>query len=284
MSIVSVQINNAELERSLLYVACSRAKTLNGLFLIGQFKAPKAPTASHPPSLEMQRLRDKGMLIPKFHHLYQIPLDVGIQIVSHNVQSLKAHLSIILNDPVFRESHLLLLQETWAKPIENFEILTKIEISRSEVSNNVQGTGSIIFSNANLNIFEGPKYNFHIKNVHISTCIYQNLLIVNLYRSPRATIRVFKDCLQKISQFTSAINIICCGDFNENISENSSFVNYMKNQCNLDLLSPIKTTTDAGTTIDAVFGRLINFKVEVFVYESCFSHHKPLIIRILNQN
>lgn len=34
----------------------------------------------------------------------------------------------------------------------------------------------------------------------------------------------------------------------------------------------------------AVFGRLIDFKVEVFVYECCFSHHKPLIIRIFNQN
>lgn len=285
MSVVTVQINNAELERSLLYVACSRAKTINGLYLVGKFNAPKPPSLSHAPTLEMKRLREFKMLPIKFNLIRSIPSEVVIQIASHNIQSLKSHLPIILNDSVYRKSHLVLLQETWAKSTEEFEFPSKVEISRSAVqSGNVQGTGSLIFSNENLSILEGPKYNFFINNVHVSTCIYLNLLIVNIYRSPRATIRNLKNCLQKIQQLQSNYNVICCGDFNETISENSSFVRYMKFQFNLDLLSPIKSTTDAGTVIDAVFGRLNDFEIKVFVYETCSSFHKPLLVQISKQS
>jgi ATP-dependent exoDNAse (exonuclease V) alpha subunit len=45
------------MERSLIYVAFSRATTLNGLFLIGEFKPPSPPGPNHLPTKEMRRPR-----------------------------------------------------------------------------------------------------------------------------------------------------------------------------------------------------------------------------------
>ncbi|CAG9807951.1 unnamed protein product [Chironomus riparius] len=71
------------MSRSLIYVACSRAKTLDGLYLIGKFKSPTPPRDDHPVVLEMKRLRETAQLIPKFQHLKSIPAN-EIQIVSFN--------------------------------------------------------------------------------------------------------------------------------------------------------------------------------------------------------
>ncbi|CAG9799161.1 unnamed protein product [Chironomus riparius] len=73
------------MSRSLIYVACSRAKTLDGLYLIGKFKSPTPPRDDHPVVLEMKRLRETAQLIPKFQHLKSIPAN-EIQIVSFNVK------------------------------------------------------------------------------------------------------------------------------------------------------------------------------------------------------
>lgn len=284
METVTVQIGNAELERSLLYVACSRAKTINGLYLIGTFKAPKPPNQTHTPSREMTRLRESAQLIPKFQFLRMTPHNLIIQIASHNVQSLKAHFPIIANDFVFRNCNLLLFQETWAKQIDTFDLPNKEEIARSVIGSMAAGTGSIIFGDSNFDFTAGHQFQFHYQNIHVSCCKFQNLVIINVYRSPKAKLCDLKASLEHINRFYSDSNILICGDFNENIASNSSFVEYMKRTFNLNLLSPIQPTTNSGTTIDAVFGKLNDIAIEVFIYESFYSFHKPLVLRLFEKD
>jgi len=49
-----------KLSRQLLYVGCSRATKLEGLYLDGKFEAPSRPTSTDPVSFEMGRLRNTG--------------------------------------------------------------------------------------------------------------------------------------------------------------------------------------------------------------------------------
>lgn len=97
-------------ERKLIDVALSRATTLNGLFLIGKFrpsipdstidKRPFTKRGQKPciyPNDEINRLRSVATLELKFSLLLQV-LNECIQTLSHNVQHLKAHITLIQKD------------------------------------------------------------------------------------------------------------------------------------------------------------------------------------------
>lgn len=283
MNFVTVQLGNRALERSLLYVACSRAKTISGLFLVGKFTPPSPPNQFHTPTLEMKRLREVALLVPRFRHLRSFETNI-FQIVSHNVQSIAAHLPVIRSDYIFRASHCFAMQETWAKEGEIYDLSPKQEIVRSSIQRSPSGTGSMIYAESDYNVVASSQYDFSHLHIFVSCCKYQGLFIVNIYKSPRASLTIFKECLEQIDLLYTQDDILCFGDFNEKIDVGSEIVKYMNQQFGMDLLSPIKATTDAGTCIDAVFGRLINFQSNVFVYESFSSYHKPLIIQITCNN
>jgi hypothetical protein len=84
-----------KLSRELLYVACSRATSLNGLYIDGEFEAPAPPPANDPVSLEMDRLRN----IP-FRFKLRFLQDSAHEnkLFFHNVQSFSAHVADVLAD------------------------------------------------------------------------------------------------------------------------------------------------------------------------------------------
>jgi len=78
-----------KLSRELLYVACSRATSLKGLFIDGTFEPPVKPSFNDPVTLEMERLRS----IP-FSFSLKFIQTIGNQVWKlyfHNVQSFNAH-------------------------------------------------------------------------------------------------------------------------------------------------------------------------------------------------
>ncbi|GFQ87866.1 ATP-dependent DNA helicase [Trichonephila clavata] len=99
-------------ERCLLYVAFSRARTLDGPFINGDFHEPNPPSIQHPVTKEMQRLRTDFHLKPKFQHL-RFPSQ-SIQFASFNVQSLRKHITSVRVDQVLLSCEVLLFQETCA--------------------------------------------------------------------------------------------------------------------------------------------------------------------------
>ncbi|KAG5669720.1 hypothetical protein PVAND_000015 [Polypedilum vanderplanki] len=77
---------------------------------------------------EMNLLR-QSPLVPKYQFLRVVPENV-IQIVSHNTQSIRKHITTIVSDQVFSSSHIVTLQESWAIDNESYNIPDFEEISR----------------------------------------------------------------------------------------------------------------------------------------------------------
>jgi len=102
-----------KITRESLYVACSRATSLNGLYINGKFTPPKAPPKDDAVSVEMTRLRDAPMKF-SLRFLQDIPPEF-VKIYFHNVQSFISHIPDVICDQcavgsdimAFVEPHLL---------------------------------------------------------------------------------------------------------------------------------------------------------------------------------
>jgi len=72
--------------------------------------------------------------------------------------------------------------------------------------------------------------------------------------------------------------ILLCGNFNMDIMQNKSFVNFMKSKFNLDCISSASTTL-GNKCIDLTFTR--NISVQTLPYVSYFSYHRPVLNRLM---
>lgn len=274
---------SSSMERTLLYVALSRATSLNGLYLIGKFKKTEKPSPTHQTIVEMTRLRTHSKLVPRFMTLRIIPDDV-LQIVSHNVQSLRKHWKSLTNDLVYTNSHLLLFQETWSLERESYDIPGFEEVVRNNLNGRPSAFGTVIYVKTDLRHHVVPGKSISIKegeqHIEITTCKWDNIQIINIYKSPKASVNYLIALLKEHAEIFNFENVLIAGDFNERLeNECKPLENNLKTRYNLTLLSPRQPTTNAQTTIDAVFGKIKNYETAIHVYESVFSYHKPLILR-----
>jgi hypothetical protein len=72
--------------------------------------------------------------------------------------------------------------------------------------------------------------------------------------------------------------ILLCGDFNMDIMQNKSFVNFMKSRFNLDCISSASTTL-GNTCTDLTF--TTNISIQTLPYVSYFSYHGPVLHRLM---
>lgn len=144
--VVVVSTRGRKLERSELYVACSRATGLSGLYIDGKFTAPNRPGENDLVGKEMERLRmDRPLSMTlKFLQDYDSSFT---KIYYHNVQSLNAHLSDVNHDNcplssdiiAFVEPHIL---EHDIVKIENFDEIFRMSCPLSRRTSE----GAILFA------------------------------------------------------------------------------------------------------------------------------------------
>jgi exonuclease III len=273
------------MEMSLTYVAFTRSTLLTSLYIIGDFKKPKPLKDDHAPTKEMKRLRETSALVPKFAFLREVPSDV-FQVISHNVQSIRNHhIKSIRNDRVFMSSSLLLLQETWATVDETFSIEGMVEVARNLIKGQPTARGTMIYAKSDHPTYAMETYSFEERNnrIDITTCEANNVVFVNIYKNPSTSAQFFEDSLMDFHEIFYADNLILCGDFNDRqvTEETRKLHRFLTSTLHLQLMSPKDaSTTNNFTKIDAVFGKLKDYKAEVHTYESFFSYHKPLVIRL----
>ncbi|GFR27550.1 ATP-dependent DNA helicase [Trichonephila clavata] len=109
------------LTRSLQYVALSRVTSIQGLYILGEYKAPPPPREDDLILQEMKRLKAHSIL-PKYAFLHQHNDPNTLQIMYHNVQSLNAHHEDIAADPCMMNCNILLFAETWTVVGDKFAL------------------------------------------------------------------------------------------------------------------------------------------------------------------
>ena len=72
--------------------------------------------------------------------------------------------------------------------------------------------------------------------------------------------------------------ILLCGDFNMDIMQNKSFVNFMKSKFNLECISYVSKSL-GNRCIDLTFTR--NISVQTLTFVSYFSYHRPVFNRLI---
>lgn len=270
--------------RQLLYVALSRATSLKGLFILGNFREPNPPNITDEVLNEMKRLRQEKAFETKFEKLRINNYDNETLLISHNVQSFLLHRQSIINDETYINSDIILMQETWTRTANEIDIPGFNVIAHNDFigKRTARGTSiSLNISNKNeITYIKCAKEEFGKNHIDLTTCVINEIKIINLYRNPTSNFELFKSAVLNNKELFEYENIIVCGDFNEDHTKTNQIARFLKTNYNMDMLSPLEPTTNYGTTIDIIFGKLPSFHFETSVYESYFSFHKPIVIRI----
>ena len=101
--------------RNALYTALSRAKTVSGLFIVGNLKLSNKISEKDPVFRELKRLKRMCSII------WSIEL-TSPTIYFHNIRSLQKHCEDLVSDSLIVQSEILMLQETMTTPNDTFTI------------------------------------------------------------------------------------------------------------------------------------------------------------------
>ncbi|KAG5675573.1 hypothetical protein PVAND_005467 [Polypedilum vanderplanki] len=225
----------------------------------------------------------ENFFVPKYQFLRIVPENV-IQITLHNTQSIRKHITTIVSDQVFMNSNIVHLQECWAVDNESYNIPDFEEISRNRLMGRPQAFGTINFCKLTVE----PRITDRIEiengnsNNHVEISGFKldnRLTIINIYNNPSSSLDLLKETLLEVKDYIDeSENILILGDFNHELKLGSPLESFMLQSFDTRLFSPRESTTNARTVIDGVFGRIEDYNVEVFIYESYASHHKPLVM------
>ena len=225
------------LPRELVYVALSRVKTLEGLYIT----TPSSDTKFHharpvlsPSSRELRdelnRLKNHELLTMD-HIVRHKMMSTSCTILSLNVQSLSAHVEDMESDEILSNHTLLCLNETWTAnntvvPMKNMTILAQNKRNGKSGGVAVYRNNNAIVTSTNVKQPELDPLD------HGDLCVAQvslnemNTLIAAVYFNPGTTTQQILDFLTKYGHYLNSSNadktampMILCGDFNCNISD-----------------------------------------------------------------
>ncbi|KAG2192542.1 hypothetical protein INT47_011655 [Mucor saturninus] len=214
--------------RSSLYVACSRATSADGFLIIKNdaFKPTLPPKSTENISLELIR-QESVKLNPVFLHLQDLNKN-RMQLISHNVQSLAAHVNQITTDNVYSCSDILLFNETWITHNHDIQIPDFVEAGRVDVvGDNPKPYGSVCYINnrvlkdiGSYDVIE-QLWRDDEGSISIAGFVSDSLSALSLYISPRcnltSALMELDNCLCKLN----CEKIILGGDFNVDLSKAS---------------------------------------------------------------
>lgn len=296
-------------EQQMVYVALSRVKSLQGLFMTNSKKDFKFHHAKGCNNPKMKDLRNELKRLEN-HRLRTIVDEVSDVIensepdstlMSINVQSLRAHQRDIDTDPVLSRVHLLALSETWLDDTASVELEGFTCIVQSKRAG-MRAGGVAIYQNTttpgtNLatpyaleTVGADRSQEFSDAAKYGDVCAAKvmvmgtEVLLVSVYISPGTTTKqkewfLARNLARTLVPYVEVeMPMVVTGDFNLDIAKQncSEFTEFMSRRLNLNLSNNAKqTTTLGGTALDLTFTRNIN--AEVTRYIAYFSYHRPML-------
>lgn len=181
---------------------------------------------------------------------------------------------------IFAESRTLF---TDILSIEGFEIIHRSDEINAKKSFK---RGLVVYKKCNVDVSvinkvthdcrtESAEYSQHVDLV---TLKMNDLFIIGGYRSPHASINLFKQCMDSmIDTCVPHNNLVVMGDFNEDCyrSKPSWLEKYLHESRNLNRALPASlSTTNLNTEIDMIFTNQVAYVSGT--YDSITSDHKPI--------
>ncbi|OBZ80978.1 ATP-dependent DNA helicase PIF1, partial [Choanephora cucurbitarum] len=283
---VCIHLNGRSLSRSLMYVACSRAITASGLYLIGdKFEPTKPPRTNDDITSELNRQKTV-QLETTFNRFTARNNGFRYQLAFHNVRSLKAHIDQVINDKSYLTPDFLLFAETWATEQQSFVIPGFEEASRTNVGSSApRANGTICFINSQnvdsqllTNVYQRIATDSNSHKMSISAFVYNDLLVASVYRSTRFSLDRCLVELKDLLKLQSSHTIIA-GEFNSDFDDDQNsltdtFSRYGLKSC---LDDNIKSTTKYGSFIDNIFTDIADCTASRYI--SLTSYHDPLFMQ-----
>lgn len=285
------------MSRSMKYVACSPATSAQGLSLIcrrNKFIPPKPLTTDKYASALRDELtaQESNKLVPIFEALTEAKAHT-IRIISHNVQSLRAHIDQIRNDHVYLTADVILLAETWTLPnnedyrLDRFSLLSRCD-GQSSVPKPVDACCYVKNEFIGNRAFKVENKMFSQRNTNHSVCTsivhIENEVFCSIYCSPNTSITVIMQALDFIVD-RSYIFMTIAGDFNVDFdTDNGKKTSIMRFMAENNLRSTLqqsalKSTTTRSTFIDNIFTNRTVIKSGMYI--SFTSYHEPLYAEVL---
>ncbi|GFQ75744.1 ATP-dependent DNA helicase [Trichonephila clavata] len=272
------------LTRSLQYVALSRVTSIQGLYILGEYKAPPPPREDDLILQEMKRLKAHSIL-PKYAFLHQHNDPNTLQIMYHNVQSLNAHHEDIAADPCMMNSNILLFAETWTVVGDKFALdhFDHYHLLSHHSRRKPSGVSIYIKKHLSSMVEEVEMFPNYETGVHVMVVNFKTKIrMAVLYAKPGSSDDDIFDALdQSLDSKNSDYRTVLAGDFNIDMmtQRGKEFCEMLTNIYYITLRNnPSQYTTLGQITIDCVFST--HGLRTCGVYENAFSTHLPLYVQM----
>ena len=268
----------------LVYVALSRAKTLDGLHLL-DFD-PNKIKVSPDVLREMERLRKQPLEIC-LTDLHTV-CDNGFVAAFHNSRSLHNHVQDLGTENNLLKAGLLFVFETWEWEqkddkdyyhLPGFKLLAK-NCASSPSSTHRPHAGTMVFVRSELttitSVSHSRNHGIEITVVDVSSSV-AGLGMMGVYCPPHVSITTLCTELRAATQqvLTSHSHVVIGGDFNNNAAD--GLPEPLQKLCEDFGMRQVISgpTTDYGSTLDLIFTNLPESSIAAGVLESWYSDHKP---------
>ena len=215
-----------------LYTALSRVKTIDGLYILGEFEASKVKADSRSKE-EMMRFRLHSQFKLSAPATVTVSPALYFKMSLININSLKPHFKCLASDKRVVCSDVVTLTETWLRPRDasvDFSMPDKL-LSRQDSQQTRRGPNGGIVTYLSQQYRLEERYQINIPQLqHLSFLLHDRadpsarLLIITVYNPPNTACGAFLKQLDMLltRMPCDSVPTILCGDFNVNFLKEDS--------------------------------------------------------------
>ena len=215
-----------------LYTALSRVKTIDGLYILGEFESSKVKADSRSKE-EMMRFRLHSQFKVSAPATVTVSPALYFKISLININSLKPHFKCLAADKRVMCSDVVTLTETWLRPRDasvDFSMPDKL-LSRQDSKQTARGPNGGIATYLGQQYRLEERYQINVPQLqHLSLLLHDRanpavrLLIITLYNPPNTACGAFLKQLDMLltRMPCDSVPTILCGDLNVNCLKDDS--------------------------------------------------------------
>ena len=287
MDQIVVDMKNVKFDAGQAYVAFSRVKTLQGLF-IKNFKRENIKVSDNIIVNEMERLTTQCLPSEPVPKILSLPNNSWMKISHLNVHSYLAKLEDIIRDQAMRQVNIMCFTETFLRPqqlLEDSKLPMQEEcivfrLDRIQTSNEDLAKGGIMIvcpsalHPVRIDIQRPPQLEV-ISITASSTHSNSRMCILTVYRHPQQPLATFLSLFGNyLAILPQIVPTIISGDFNEDLLSRSTSSRVLQFMSSIGFSQLVQVpTTDSGSLLDHIYYNGIIEDTVVDVIDTYYSDH-----------